>query len=636
MSYRHLLCLSVAAALRLDIPSGPNSLVKAQALVRREIEARSERMKHSGQGCEGDDIIVLLGPGRHGAPPGGLVLSSADSGVAGCYKVVWAGSSSTIDGGVDIISSWTLEDPQAGLWSTPAPQSLLGGVLAVRTMYVDGVRYNRTRDSPGTFGILGNNNSVITPTGYVVTSTVPQTWTDPTSIEFVKQGPFTQDRCPVASVTALPPTPASRGCGGTGGCSWGQKLAGRSPGSTMQSIANLSYADCQAECCKRANASTPCKGILYKDTSLLCYLVDRDVLSNFSPGAGFVSNMNPAPVAYRTAINISVPCITMARGYKWGPNGYPDYLENTGTFSSPGQFYLDRKKGVILATLLPEHAPPAGGGAVPAVMGLNETLLTVSGAHDLEWRSTSFAHTGWTQANADGYVERFSNLFLTPAGYRSPKSAVSVKDSRRIVFDGCNFTRLGAFGIRIYNGSQDVVVKYCNFMDSSGGAVMLGDPNENEAPVENQNARITIADNSMTHLSLEYSGAAAVHSMTVANSTLEHNYIRDVGYCGISWNWPKTQGPTLPYPPTNPALGYNMNNVVRNNDVSFFMRDTTDGGGIHSVGWGHNTTYTGNYFHDVETDCVSILYLDNFAAGFQLNNNVVDNCPNTVMGNPSP
>ena len=75
-----------------------------------------------------------------------------------------------------------------------------------------------------------------------------------------------------------------------------------------------------------------------------------------------------------------------------------------------------------------------------------------------------------------------------------------------------------------------------------------------------------------------------------------------------------------------------MNNVVANNDASNFMRGTSDGGGIHSVGYGHNTTYSGNYFHDTHTAAVSILYIDNWGAGFQLNDNVIDNCPNTAMG----
>ena len=67
--------------------------------------------------------------------------------------------------------------------------------------------------------------------------------------------------------------------------------------------------------------------------------------------------------------------------------------------------------------------------------------------------------------------------------------------------------------------------------------------------------------------------------------------------------------------------------------MSHFMRDTNDGGGIHSVGsGGGNTTYAGNYFHDVNANAVSIIYIDNWAAGFKINDNIVDNCPNTAMG----
>ena len=102
-----------------------------------------------------------------------------------------------------------------------------------------------------------------------------------------------------------------------------------------------------------------------------------------------------------TAINISQFCIGTGRSYKYGPNGYPTYLENTGNLSAPGQFYLDRKRGLILATLLPAHTPSSGGGVVlPVVLGLQETLLKVQDVHDVEWRNVTFAHTAWTQVRA--------------------------------------------------------------------------------------------------------------------------------------------------------------------------------------------------------------------------------------------
>ena len=624
-----------AAALRFNVAPGAASLDNARALVRGELHRR--RGADTEDACSAGNIEVRLESGRHYPGAGGLELAAADAGSPGCFKVVWSGAadgSTVIDGGLHITTKWTLVDAKKNLWSTAAPAALLTPkILPVRTLYVDNVRYNRTRDDPSTFALFGSDNSVITSDGYLVTSSAPQSWSDPTSIEIVKQDAFTETRCPIATVTKLAADTAAPLA-----CPFGQKLQGRSPGSTIAGISNVTtYEACQAECCAREHATPPCKGVMYKDAAQLCYLVDRDVLPGFGPGAGYVSNMNPAPVTYRTAVNISQPCLATARGYKYGPAGYPSYLENTGNFTLPGQFYLDRARKLLFATLLPAHAPKAGGsGVVAAVLGLEEVLLSVHDTHDVEWHNVTFEHSAWTQANAEGYVERFSNLFLVldgGGGFRDPAASVVVARSKAVVFDGCAWTRLGAWGLRIENASQDVAVRYCDFYDLSGGAVMLGSPQDNVAPPASQLARITVADNTMRHLSMEYTGAAAVHAMVVANSTLEHNAIADVGYCGISWNWPAVQGPTKPYPPTDPGLGYNMNNVVANNDVSRFMRDTNDGGGIHSVGYGRNTTYVGNYFHDLEgPGAVSILYIDNNAAGFALNDNVVDNCPKTAMG----
>jgi hypothetical protein len=534
------LCLGATNALRFDVEAGPQSLAKAQGMVRAELETRR---KSAAGYCHTEDIEVRLGSGRHYPPPGGLEFSEEDAGVEGCFKVVWSGADddsmepSVVDGGLSITTPWTLVDAAKNLWSTPAPAELVvPGVLPVRTLYVSNVRYNRTRDDPSTFGIDGKQNSMVTPDGYVVTSAAAQAWTDPTTVEIVKQGAFTQDRCPISSVTALPtPAPSDLVATTTGTCAWGQKLEGRSPGSSMGSASNITtWEACQALCCERENATTPCTGILYKPApTSLCYLVDRDVLPSFSPAAGmFVANMNPAPVIYRTVVNISQPCLRVAKSYKFGQGGYPSYLENTGNFTDVGgQFYLDRSKKALLATFLPEHRPPAGGGVVPVVMGLQEVLLNVHDTHDVEWHNLTFAHSAWTQANADGYIERFSNLYfnLKGRGYLEPAASVLVQRSRNVAFDGCTWTRLGAFGLLIQNASQDVDVKYSTFTDLSGGAVMIGSTDDNVAEPAMQLARLTIADNTMTHLSMEYTGAAAVHSMVVANSTLEHNLIADVG-----------------------------------------------------------------------------------------------------------
>jgi hypothetical protein len=149
----------------------------------------------------------------------------------------------------------------------------------------------------------------------------------------------------------------------------------------------------------------------------------------------------------------------------------------------------------------------------------------------VQWHNITFAHSAWTQVNDGGFIERFSNLYINLGGhgYKEPAAAVVVRRSRRLAFDGCTWARLGAFGLLIQNASQDVTVRYCDFVDLSGGAVMLGSTDDNVAEPLAQLARLSITDNTMAHLSLEYTGAAAVHSMVVANSTLEHNLITDVG-----------------------------------------------------------------------------------------------------------
>jgi hypothetical protein len=418
------------ATTQFNVAAGVGSLEKATTLIRNELQHR----RANRTGCN-NNIEVRLGSGRHyPSSPDGLQLSEHDAGISGCFKVIWSGAddgSTVIDGGLSITTPWALVDAKTNLYSTTAPAGILKpNILPVRTLYVNNVRYNRTRDSSSNVGVLGSQNSIITQNGYIVTSDKPQAWTDPTTIEMVKQHAFTQTRCPVSSITGLEPSPTpSPTPAKPGTCAWGQKLQGRSPGSEFMGLSNVTYEACQAECCKHEHTTpTACKGIIYKEAQRLCVLTDRDVLPSFEPsGVGmYVSSMNPTPVTYRTAINISQPCLSTTRSYKFGQAGYPDYFENTGNFSSPsgygsGEFYIDRKKGMIFVTFLPDHYRPlptqaAGATAVqvqvpPAVVvGLKETLLHVHDTHDVEWHNVSFAHSAWTQADSVGWVGNHGNV----------------------------------------------------------------------------------------------------------------------------------------------------------------------------------------------------------------------------------
>ena len=218
-----------------------------------------------------------------------------------------------------------------------------------------------------------------------------------------------------------------------------------------------------------------------------------------------------------------------------------------------------------------------------------------------------------------------------------------VARSHHINFTNCSFLQNGAWGLRLYNGTQHSTVSRCLFSDLSGGAVAIGDVNDTmQTNPQNQTAWITVSDNVMDGIGREYKGAPGVHSFCMRDSSVAHNTIRSVGYTGISYNWPDPQGSTLGGVPCNldPKYGYSKNNRVANNDVSGFMSYMHDGGGIHTIGRSLNTTISGNYFHDIGAGSPgahskqgqSVVYIDNWSCGLTILDTVVSNCAATEQG----
>ena len=177
-------------SLNINIDAGPNSLLNAQKLVQQEISKRQHLLASSANEVHFDDIEVILAPGKHYSPLD-FTLTEEDSGLEGLFNVIWKGSSGSgvdnntvIDGGITI-PGWQVVDATTGLYKALAPAEVKAQPYSIRHLYVDGFKYNRTKDNPHSFNIFGNEYSIRTPDGWIVTSDAPTQWTDPTSVEFI-------------------------------------------------------------------------------------------------------------------------------------------------------------------------------------------------------------------------------------------------------------------------------------------------------------------------------------------------------------------------------------------------------------------------------------------------------------------
>ncbi len=143
------------------------------------------------------DIVVNLRAGTY-ALPSTLALSDAsgDSGENG-HRVVWQAygygtrtQEAPVLSGGRAIAGWTLVDATNHIWRTDV------GNFSTRQLYKDGVRLEQ-----GSIAAIPGRVTR-TRTGYTTTSTAPQSWADPSNIDFVYTTVgYSQGICGVSRIT---------------------------------------------------------------------------------------------------------------------------------------------------------------------------------------------------------------------------------------------------------------------------------------------------------------------------------------------------------------------------------------------------------------------------------------------------
>jgi Right handed beta helix region len=349
----------------------------------------------------------------------------------------------------------------------------------------------------------------------------------------------------------------------------------------------------------------------------------------------------PVSAVAQDEIALQNPCWTLATT---GSSTYPfvlameaglNWLENAYAFlTEPGQWYLDRSANVIY------YIPRVGENMETAkiVAGGLQQLVTGSGTLDstgepefvenISFEGLTFAYATWLLPNTSiGFSEIFSGVsrdVTSPYGHRIP-GAVTFSRARNISFIGNNFLHLGGSGINFDTGSQAAVIQGNVFTDISGGAITMGDPDDNlQTDVSQQNLGHLVSNNYITNTGAEYQGSSAILIFFTANTSIEHNEIANAPYTGLvlgwGWGWPS----------------YMANNQVNNNYIHDVMQDLYDGAGIYTDGSGSDTVLQGNYLESIGTTGVcsplsvsyagyTAIYHDSASAFYSDSQNVIQN-----------
>ncbi|MCX6927302.1 MAG: right-handed parallel beta-helix repeat-containing protein [Verrucomicrobia bacterium] len=301
-------------------------------------------------------------------------------------------------------------------------------------------------------------------------------------------------------------------------------------------------------------------------------------------------------------------------GGSWRPLtwsfGY--YVDNVAEgLATPGAWYWNRAMGVLQYRALP------GEDLAQADIVAPETLQLVRftgdadrGAfvHDIVLRGLSFRYTAWE---------------LPEVGYHCPQAelpvpaAIQAVGARRCVFENCEVSRVGGWGIELGRGCQDNRITGCLIEDLGAGGIKLGEPDEPGRDVAEAHGN-EVSDTRIRHGCKVYLGSPAVWVGQSGGNHIRHNEITGQFMWAVSlgWNWS--------YFPLNRS----RDNVVEKNHI----HDLGTGvlgthGALYCLGVSPGTILRNNYIHHVHAaeawGAGEGIILDNGCVGILVENNVV-------------
>ncbi len=270
-----------------------------------------------------------------------------------------------------------------------------------------------------------------------------------------------------------------------------------------------------------------------------------------------------------------------------------------------------------------------------------EQLVIVDGAEHVTFSGITFEHTCWNRPLHKGHVTLQAGFPLVDAyklkeheglpwdrglenqaWVERPVSAVTVRNTKEVIFTGCSFQHLGSTALDI-ESIDGGCIERCSFEDIGGTAIMAGSfaesPREVHRPYDDLAVRcqhLTISHNTIHDATTEDWGAVAISCGYVRHCTISHNEVSRVNYSGIcvGWGW-------------TPLYTGMENNHITHNKVSDYARMLYDAGGIYTLSSQPRSSISNNETSQpypapyATNDRGFCIYLDARTDGFTLENN---------------
>jgi hypothetical protein len=288
----------------------------------------------------------------------------------------------------------------------------------------------------------------------------------------------------------------------------------------------------------------------------------------------------------------------------WVENA-PDMID------APGEWYLDKKTGILTYKPLPGEDPTKTVAIAPAL----QQILRIEGdpaakkaVAFLQFRGITLSHADWS---------------IGPKGYSDSQAAIDypgavwARGAVSCAFERCVVSHVGGYGIDLSRGCRENRIVRCEVADTGAGGIRIGETALRKEEADKTLGNV-VTDNHVHDLGVVFPAGVAIWVGHSAKNLLAHNHIHDTYYSGFSIGWSWGYGPSGA-----------QENVIEYNDVHHIGRGMlADMGGIYTLGTCTGTVIRNNVFHDVWSSTYGgwAIYFDEGSTGVVAENNVSYRC----------